>query len=244
MGNLTKAFSYSIGKKLIMGLTGLFLVTFLIEHLIGNMLILWGPVAYNSYAEFMGHNVFIRVAEVVLFAGFIFHIVDGLLLARENRKARPVGYAVQGGKHNSTFWSRMMPVTGIVLLVFLVLHLTSFWVKARLGLDVTFPAPDSSAWANPELLAYPESIGLHPGTDFSLWHKVIALFKVPWYSILYIVSMAFVGFHMVHGFQSAFQTLGVNHSKYTPKIKVAGYAFSVIVPLGFAIIPLYVLLNF
>lgn len=225
-----------------MGLTGLFLVVFLIVHLIGNLTLLVGPQAFNAYAEFMGHNKLIRASEFILFGGLIFHIVDGLMLAIQNKKARPVGYAVSSGTKNASWFSKNMAVTGTILLIFLILHLISFFLKARFDLDVTFGI-DPSKYEGGVFLNEAEKYGLMPGSGYSLFHKTALLFSIPWYSILYIISMVVVGMHLAHGFQSAFQTLGINHPKYSPIIKAIGYGYAVLVPAAYAAIPVYFLIN-
>ena len=228
MSKIRDTFAYSVGKKLIMALTGLFLITFLIEHLIGNMLLLletdeW----FLLYAEIMGStaNIPIRIMEVMIFVGFIFHIVDGLLLARANGKARPQKYAVKAGSKNSTWFSRNMHWTGIVILVFLVLHLISFFIEARFGIDVDITGTKGE---------YME------GDHVNLYDKVHAHFSVLWYVIIYVLSMVFLAFHLNHGFQSAFQTVGWRHKKYFPAIKMAGTIFAWLWPLGYAAIPLII----
>lgn len=243
MGSISKAFSYSIGRKLIMGLTGLFLISFLPVHLAGNLLLFKGATAFNEYSEFMGHNPIIRTMEIVLFAGFLFHIVDGLWLALKNRKARPVRYAVNGGAKNAPLFSRIMPHTGIIVLVFLILHLVSFFVRARFGVDVPYEGIDPTLYDNAWNAANAESIGLHAGDSFSPYHKTVAVFSVAWYSIFYVVAMAVIGFHLLHGFQSAFQTLGIRHKKYTPLIKALGIGYAILIPAAFAAIPIYFLVN-
>ncbi len=240
MKKLLSTFSYSIGKKMIMGLTGLFLIVFLVEHLIGNLLLLAGPQPFNEYAEFMGSNPLIRASEFILFGGFIFHIVDGLMLTMQNRKARPVGYAVSSGSKNASWFSKNMAVTGTILLIFFILHLISFFIKARFGMDVSFGV-DATKYSG-DWVADPQW-GVGPGHGFSMWHKAAYLFSIPWYSILYIISMVVVMMHLLHGFQSAFQTLGLNHPKYTPIIKALGYGYAVLVPAGFALIPIMFLIN-
>jgi succinate dehydrogenase / fumarate reductase cytochrome b subunit len=240
MKKLLSTFSYSIGKKMIMGLTGLFLIVFLLEHLIGNLLLLSGPVAFNQYAEFMGSNPLIRAAEFILFGGLIFHIVDGLMLKIQNAKARPVGYAVSSGTKNASWFSKNMAVTGTILLIFLILHLISFFLKARFGVDVNFGV-DTIKWEGD--WAGTAEYGLSPEHTFSMWHKSAWLFSIPWYSIIYIISMVVVMMHLLHGFQSAFQTLGLNHPKYTPLIKAIGYGYAVLVPAGYCVIPIAFLIN-
>ncbi len=240
MKKLLSTFSYSIGKKMIMGLTGLFLIIFLVEHLIGNLLLLSGPVAFNGYAEFMGSNPLIRASEFILFGGLIFHIVDGLMLKMQNVKARPVGYAVSSGSKNASWFSKNMAVTGTILLIFLILHLISFFLKARFGVDVNFgvdPKNYSGDWViDPQW-------GVGPEHEFSMWHKAAWLFSIPWYSVIYIIAMIVVMMHLLHGFQSAFQTMGLNHPKYTPLIKAIGYGYAVLVPAGFCVIPIMFLIN-
>lgn len=243
MSNLTSAFSYSIGKKLIMGLTGLFLISFLVVHLAGNLLLFKGEIAFNEYSEFMGHNPLIRTMEIVLFAGFLFHIVDGLMLAMQNRKARPVGYAVNAGSKNSTLFSRIMPHTGVIMLVFLVLHLVSFFVHARFGVDVGYEGAKTETYMISSMNVDPATIGLDSEMVWSPYHKAVALFSVPWYSIFYIVAMAVISLHLLHGFQSAFQTVGFRHKKYFPIIKALGVGYAILIPAAFAAIPVYFLIN-
>lgn len=259
MKKLLSTFSYSIGKKLIMGLTGLLLIVFLVEHLIGNLLLLSGPRAFNEYAEFMGGNMIVRVLEVGLFAGFLFHIVDGLWLWAQNRKARPVRYAVKSGNRNSSWFSRNMATTGVVILIFLILHLATFFIDARFGADISFGVDGGNyhpeGWvSNPQGLnldlpaeATPadvyDAIGLPEGAHVSMYHKAAWHFSIPWYSAIYIVCMVILAMHLVHGFQSAFQTLGLNHSKYTPIIKALGYGYAILIPAGLASIPIAFLIN-
>ncbi|MFM2377421.1 MAG: hypothetical protein RLZZ165_2518 [Bacteroidota bacterium] len=225
---------------MVMGLTGLFLIVFLVVHLIGNLQLLSGPVAFNQYAEFMGTNPLIRAMEFVLFGGFILHIVDGLALKMQNAKARPIGYAVSSGSKNASWFSKNMAVTGVILLVFFILHLISFFLKSRFGVDVGFGV-DTGHWEG-GWVGTGEN-GLEAGHTFSMWHKAAWLFSIPWYSILYIVSMIVVMMHLLHGFQSAFQTLGINHPKYTPLIKALGYGYAVLVPAGYCVIPIAFLIH-
>lgn len=236
-------FSYSIGKKLIMALTGLFLIVFLIEHLIGNLLLLVGPVEFAEYAYFMGHNPLIRAAEFGLFAFFGIHIVDGLWLWSKNKKARSQGYAVKGGKYNASWFSRNMHWTGIVILTFLVLHLVSFWAFGRLDVNVDLGTEASiyGASVNSMIQSSPELAEV--SHELLLSKKIESHFQVWWYSVIYILAMAFVGFHLNHGFQSAFQSLGIDHSKFRSLIKGIGTFIAILLPAGFAAIPMYFLLD-
>lgn len=218
-------FSSSLGRKLMMALTGLFLITFLAVHLAGNLQLLKddGGIAFNKYAEFMSTNPLIQVVSKLNFAFIIIHALWALLLTRKNAKARgPVGYAVSSGK--SSHWtSRNMGVLGTVLLVFIVIHLKDFWASMHFG--------------GVEMVDYDGQ----PYRD--IYSLVNEWFHKSWYVALYVVSMAAVGFHLYHGFASAFQTLGLNHLKYNGVIEVVGKSFAVIVSILFAIIPVVMYFN-
>jgi succinate dehydrogenase / fumarate reductase cytochrome b subunit len=205
-----------------MSLTGLFLCSFLVIHLAGNLQLLRedGGQAFNIYSRFMSTNVIIRSIEVFLFLGFIFHIYDGLYLAYLNRKARGgQRYAVNRLEENSNWSSRNMALLGTILLVFLVFHLYNFFYVARFGhLD-------------------PVEI---EGIEYkNVYTMVVSAFQIWWYVAIYVISMVALAYHLIHGFGSAFQTLGLNHKKYTPAIKFFGYGFSIIISAGFALLPLY-----
>ncbi|HEY4651466.1 MAG TPA: succinate dehydrogenase cytochrome b subunit [Pontibacter sp.] len=218
MNWFTKTFSSTVGRKIVMSITGLFLCSFLVVHLVGNLQLFKddGGLAFNVYSEFMGHNPVIRVMEIVLLLGFVFHIYDALVLTRRNQAARPVGYANNHPEENSTWSSRNMGLLGTIILVFLIIHLYNFFWRARFG-----ELPLDSAGVPDLFLVVQQS--------FQEW----------WYVAIYVIAMVALAYHLIHGFQSAFQSLGLNHKKYTPFIQKVGYAFSVLVSLGFAIIPLY-----
>lgn len=205
-----RMFYSSVGRKLVMALTGLFLCTFLIEHLYGNLLLykIDKGVAFNEYSAWMAGNLFIRTVEIGLFAGFLIHIIDGLYLTLQNRKARPVRYAVSQQTGNSTWFSRNMGLTGSVILFFLIVHLRSFFVPHRV-----FHAANSMAY------------------------DVAIAFKSNWYSALYVIAMVILGAHLNHGFQSAFQTVGANNQKYRSTLRVAGSIFALLIMIGFASFP-------
>ena len=210
-----------MGRKIIMSITGLFLCSFLVIHLIGNLQLLSsdGGEAFNTYSAFMSTNRVIRFMEIILVLGFVFHIYDAIVLTRRNKAARPIDYAEQRPQENSTWSSRNMGLLGTVILVFLIIHLYNFFVPARFGgLDTVYIGEEEYD---------------------NLYVEVVAAFSNIWYVIIYVLSMIALAYHLIHGFQSAFQTLGLDHKKYTPFIQMFGYAFSVIVCLGFALIPLY-----
>ena len=221
MNWFTKTFSSTIGRKIVMSVTGLFLCSFLIVHLLGNLQLFRndGGEAFNLYSDFMAHNGIIRTMEWVLLAGFAFHIYDALVLSRRNQAARPIGYQNNHPEENSSWSSRNMGLLGMVILVFLIIHLWNFLIPARFdGL---------------------EPVNIKDVEYENLYAQVVYAFKQWWYVLIYVVGMIALAYHLIHGFQSAFQTLGLNHKKYTPFIQMFGYAFSVIVCLAFAAIPLY-----
>lgn len=210
----------SIGKKVVMGLTGLFLISFLVVHCFLNSFIFFndGGLMFNTGANFMAHNWLIRAGEIVLFAGLIIHMVQALILTLENRKARPVGYAKVDGAANSSWYSRSMGLLGTLLLMFLIIHLIHFWVKSRF---TGLPGEDANGHEN-------------------LYAVMQVTFSMLWVVVVYCLAMVSLAYHLLHGFQSAFQTLGLNHKKYTPFIKKLGVAFSLIVPFIFALMPILV----
>lgn len=213
----------SIGKKVVMGLTGLFLISFLVVHCFINALIFFndGGLTFNIGAAFMAHNWLIRAGELVLFAGLIIHIVQALLLTIENNKARPIGYAKVDGAANSSWYSRSMGLLGTLLLMFLIIHLIHFWVKSRF---TGLPGEDANGNEN-------------------LYAVMQETFKMTWVVILYSLSMISLAYHLLHGFQSSFQTLGLNHKNYTPLIKKTGVAFSILIPFIFALMPILMYLG-
>lgn len=217
-----KLFTSSIGKKLVMGITGLFLISFLVVHCGINALIFLndGGQTFNAAAEFMGTNWVIRTMEVVLFVGFIAHIAQAYILTYENNKARPIKYKVSNANANSTWYSRSMGLLGTLILIFLILHLKHFWVESRFT----------------DHIAHNEFEKL-PGQE-TLYEEMKEVFENPVVVAIYVLSMVSLSYHLMHGFQSAFQTLGLNHKKYTPMIKKTGFWFSIIIPLLFALMPI------
>ncbi len=209
----------SLGKKLLMGLTGLFLVSFLIVHVSINACIYFndGGATFNAAAHFMAHNPVIRVLEIGLFIGLILHAVQALMLTMQNNKARPVKYAVPAGNVSSKWYSRSMGILGSLLLLFLVVHLANFWVPTKQAL---FNDMEHDTFAGLKEV-------------FSRWYFVA----------VYMVGVISLGYHLLHGFQSAFQSLGLNHKKYTPIIKSFGFWFSIIITLLFASMPITMFLG-
>lgn len=205
-----------------MSLTGLFLIIFLIVHLVGNLQLLSddGGLAFNAYAKFMTSNPIIKTTSYGLYAFILIHIVMSIVLGVKNRAARPVGYSKVKGSANSSFSSRNMGILGFIIFVFLVIHLRNFWYEMHWG-----------------------SIPMDEAGNKDLYIVVSAAFSEWWYVALYVVCMVGLAFHLSHGFSSAFQTLGINHSKYTPFIKKLGIVYAILVPAAFASIPLIMFFN-
>ena len=222
MSWITNTLTSSIGRKATMSLTGLFLVSFLLVHLSGNFLLFKGDegAAFNLYSNFMSTAPIIRVLEIGLVAGFLIHMVTALMLTNKNKAARPVGYAVSNNNKKVTWFSKNMGLSGSIVLVFLIIHLLNFY----------FPYHYSTMrYVNIEGEEYKD-----------MFFLVATVFKQEWwYSVLYLLAVVLLGFHLQHGFASAFQTLGIEHKKYTPIIEGLGNILSIILPLGFATMPLY-----
>ncbi len=202
----------SLGRKLVMSLTGLFLISFLVIHLIGNMQLLISEQNFTGFVEFMENSPIIKLMAWVLYAGFLLHIVQGILIWLSNRKSSGASYRGAGAKEVS--WaSKNMGILGLLILAFLILHLSDYFYELKIA---------------------------HEITDQELYEEVVQSFKQPVYVGVYVLSMFVLGLHLWHGFQSAFQTLGLSHPKYTPLVKGLGKAYAVIVPALFAFIPIYV----
>ncbi|ULQ57741.1 succinate dehydrogenase cytochrome b subunit [Flavihumibacter rivuli] len=221
-------FTSSVGKKFVMGLTGLFLISFLIVHVGINACIFADlPIfnaddngtMFNKAAHFMGSTVVIRIMEIGLFAGLLLHIVQGFMLEAKNRSARAVGYEVNLGNRGSKWYSRAMGLLGTLILLFLVLHLAHFWTKARFTHTL---AP----------VAY-NGVEMH-----DMFGEMKIVFSQLWVVIVYVLGCISLGYHLAHGFQSAFRTVGVHNKKYNVLLESLGLGFSILVPLLFALMPI------
>lgn len=213
----------SITKKIVMACAGLFLVIFLLVHLGINLTLLRGDEGgwFNDASNFMSTNYLIKIFEFVLFGGFILHILVGIILTLKNWASRPVGY-YKANKSKTSFFSKYMIWTGLIIFIFLAIHFMNFYF-VKLGI---VPVPNGAADKH----------------DF--YHMAINLFSTPLYSGIYIVLILLLGFHLYHAFQSAFQTLGLNHNKYNSTIKTIALCYALLVSLGFSIIPVYFLFFF
>ncbi len=219
-------FTSSIGRKFVMGLTGLFLILFLIVHVAVNAMIfaVWfgdDGMIFNEAAHFMGSNVLVRTMEIGLFAGFLLHIIQGLILEFDNRTKRKTGYAIPLGNRGSRWYSRWMGLLGTLILLFLVIHLWHFWVPARVT-------------GHEELTSI--AIGSSQGHD--MFNLMKHQFQVPWVVIVYVLACISLAYHLLHGFQSAFRTFGLRNQRWLKIVQGLGVAFSLIVPLVFAMMPI------
>lgn len=208
-------FTSSIGRKLVMAISGIFLILFLIVHAVANSCIFLNDngETYNAVARFLSHNWIVRFLELGLFVGIIAHIMQGILLTLQNNSKRPVKYAVNAGNATSKWYSRSMGVLGSLLLIFLVIHLKDFFIGTK--------------------------IALYSGDQpHNLFEEMKEEFSNPIVVVIYLVGVISLFWHLVHGFSSAFQTLGVNSPKYNKLIKNAGYLYTVIICLAFALMPI------
>lgn len=221
MSNLRLKYA-SITKKIIMGVMGLFLSSFLVVHLSINLLVLFDNNRYlfNQAAHFMATNPVIQTFQWVLFLAFVVHIILGIVLQIQNWLARPIGYKVKGYSEQS-FFSKYMIHTGMVVFIFLIIHFANFFVKAKFGMVDQMTYPDGKTF---------DDLGI----------LIVNLFKDGYYVAFYVVSILLLGFHLEHGFQSAFQSLGLHHPIYTRWIKAFGTLFSVVITLGFIAIPIVI----
>lgn len=211
----------SLARKVIMALSGLFLVVFLTQHFTINFASVIDPETFNSWSHFMGYNPLVQfVLQPILIAGVIVHFVMGFVLEIQNRKARGTAYVKYKGSANAPWVSRNMIYSGLVILAFLALHFYDFWVHE---------------------MAY-KYIEANPEDPTRYYAETVEKFAPIWRTVIYVVAFFLLSLHLWHGFASSFQTMGVNN-KYTPAIKAFTKIFSVVIPLGFAFIALYHHLN-
>ena len=217
-------FTSTLFRKIIAALSGLFLVAFLIGHLVGNLQLfipgLKGQTQFNQYAFFMTTNPVIKVLSLITYISIILHVIITLFLVFQSRKSRPVQYAVSSG-NNSSWSSRNMSVLGVLFLIFLVIHLKSFWYRMHFG-DMPYQYLNDSSKIK------------------DLYLITITAFKNPIYSLFYIFSMIVLGLHLKHGVESATQTLGLKIRNYENIFKVFGNIIAFLIPAMFAIIPIYI----
>jgi succinate dehydrogenase / fumarate reductase cytochrome b subunit len=262
MNWFTKMFSSSIGQKLILALTGLFLCTFLIVHATGNLQLFKHDdgMAFNLYTVFMTTNPFIKTVSYLLYASILFHAFKGLHLVYKNRQARPVQYGMVNGKANSHWTSRSMGVLGTIILVFIVVHMSDFWYEYKNGHIPYKQYTENMITGEVTSTPYVDEAG-NPKTINKkmeeyvvgdnkviivkdLYEEVAEEFESPVLVLVYVFAMLAIAFHLFHGFKSGFQTLGLNHPRYNKLIQFIGvWVFAIIIPALFAAMPLYFLLT-
>lgn len=218
MNWFTTFLTSKIGQKFVISLTGIFLILFLIVHLLGNLQLLKNDsgVAFNAYAHFMTHNIFIEIIGFGLYFFILLHAVQGIALALKNRKARGEVRYTSHFSGNKGLAANNMALLGSLLLFFIIFHMKDFWWKYKYAGQVP---------------------------DGNLYNAVAGSFSQGWIVIIYLVSLVVLYMHLSHGFASAFRTLGLHNKKYTPVIKFIGLAYSVLICLGFAIIPIIMYFN-
>jgi succinate dehydrogenase / fumarate reductase, cytochrome b subunit len=224
-------FTTSIGKKFLMGATGLFLTSFLIIHAGINAMIFYndGGETFNHWGHFMGSNLIVRTLEIGLMGFLLLHIYQGLSLWAQNKNARPVKYSVTKGDGKSKWYSKSMGLLGTLILIFLIMHFYHFWVPSRLG-GIANIKPLAEATLGQEYNNQP----VH-----NLFAEMIAVFSDNLIVVIfYVLGCISLCWHLLHGFQSAFQTFGVNHKRYTPMIKSIGVVYSIAISLLFASMPI------
>ncbi len=213
--------SSTIARKVAMALSALFLIFFLIIHLVVNLTSLFSADLFNNLSHFMGTNPLIQFAlQPVLIFGVVFHFVLGFVLEIKNRKSRTVKYVKYNGAANATWMSRNMEITGGLILLFIILHFVDFWFPE---MNTKYVLGDISGMLDGEYRYFVE-----------LQHK----FVEPWRVGAYVLAFILLALHLLHGFQSAFQSLGINN-KYSSCIKSFGKFYAIVVPLGFIIIALF-----
>jgi len=208
----------SLARKVVMALSGLFLVFFLGQHFVINITSVIAPDTFNTWSHFMGYNPLVQyLLQPILIAGVIVHFVYGFILELQNRAARgAVGYATYNGSANASWLSRNMIISGLVVLAFIGLHMYDFWIHE---------------------MSY-KYIEAKPEDPTRYYEETVLKFEPVWRTILYVISFALLALHLLHGFASSFQTMGVNN-KYSAAIKSFTKIYAIAIPLGFVFIALY-----
>lgn len=207
----------SIARKVIMALSGLFLVLFLALHVTINLSSVISPDTFNTWSHFMGYNPVVQfLMQPILIAGVIVHFVMGIVLEYQNNKARNIKYVKYRGGANAPWVSRNMIITGLVVLAFLGLHFYDFWVHE---------------------MAY-KYVEANPEDPTRYYAETVEKFAPIWRTVIYVVSFVLLSLHLWHGFASSFQSMGVNN-KYSPAIRSFTRLYAIVVPLLFVFIALY-----
>ena len=226
-------FTSLVGKKIVMALTGLFLISFLLIHVginstIFNDLAIFNKndngAMFNKAAHFMGTAVVIRILEFGLFAGFILHIIQGYAIEIKNKKLRGVGYRINLGNRGSKWYSRSMAILGTLIFLFLVMHVSQFWVPSRITGRL-----EQVTYSHIEIP--------------NLFLKMYVTFQQPLVVILYVLGVISLAYHLFHGFHSAFRSLGVHNKKYINMLTTCGHVIIIIIAMLFALMPVSMYFN-
>ena len=213
-------FKSTLFRKTLAAMSGLFLILFLVGHLAGNLQLIFlsGKIAqkqFNQYAFFMTTNPLVNILSLLTYGSIILHTCLTLFLTIQTRVARPIKYEKSSGLANTTFSANNMAFLGTIILIFIVVHLRSFWYEMHFG------EIDVDPWGNKDL-----------------YTVTVVAFKEIWYTAFYVISMVFLGFHLRHGIESVFQTVGLKTRKYLTPIQYFSVTISILVPLMFATIPI------
>jgi succinate dehydrogenase / fumarate reductase cytochrome b subunit len=222
----------SIGKKWVMAITGLSLILFLVVHVTVNSLI-WSEIfvpgdhgeIFNKAAHWLGSTLIPRILEIGLFLFFIIHIIQGYVLEVQNRSKRGIGYRVKMGSQGSRWYRKSMGLLGTLIFIFLIIHISNFWIDSRFGGLEEVNYPDSQV------------------TYHNLYASMLHVFQNIWIVVLYVLACISLAWHLIHGFQSGFRTLGLSNKRYLAMVNVAGIVFSVLVCLLFAMMPVSIYLG-
>lgn len=223
MSWVKNTFSSSVGRKFAMALSALFLMLFLLQHFTINFTSVISADVFNEISHFMGTNAVVQfVLQPVLIFAVVYHFVMGFVLEIKNRNSREIKYAMNKGQANSTWFSRNMIISGAVILAFLALHFYDFWIPE---INTKYIQGDMS--------------GLLANGDLRYYEEMVEKFHNPVRVGLYVLAFVLLSMHLMHGFQSAFQSMGARHPKYTPGIKKLGNIYAILIPAGFIFIALY-----
>lgn len=213
--------SSSIARKVSMALSAFFLMFFLLQHFAINITSVFSADVFNETSHFMGTNPLIQyLMQPILLIGVVFHFVMGFVLELKNKKAQGVKYAKNKGSANSSWMSRNMIYSGLAILIFMIIHFIDFWIPE---INTKYVLGDMS--------------GLHNG-EFRYFHELQEKFVPIWRVALYCLAFVFLALHLLHGFNSAFQSMGANN-KYTNGLKTFGKAYAILIPAGFIFIALF-----
>lgn len=223
MSWVKNTFSSSIGRKFAMALSALFLMVFLLQHFAINITSVFSAEVFNDLSHFMGTNPVVQFAlQPILIIAVVYHFAMGFVLEAKNKGAREVKYAMNKGQANSTWFSRNMIYSGLVVLAFLALHFYDFWIPE---ITTKYIEGDMS--------------GMLANGEYRYWEETVEKFHDPYRTGFYVLAFVLLAMHLLHGFQSAFQSIGARHPKYTPGIKKFGNIFAIAIPAGFIFIALF-----